>query len=75
MAKRILIPDGTGGVQKQAKSTYKPKPKPWVEGPVSRSVRLERERVFWKLYPEQRPMIEDYVNGMKSEWAKQDARN
>jgi len=53
---------------------YKAKPKLWIESQVSRDLRLNRERLFYKLFPEQRPEILEYVEFMKSEWRKQDAR-
>ena len=51
---------------------YKKKPTPWVEGPVSRRVRLERERYFWKNNIRDRKDIEEYVEFMKKEWFLQD---
>lgn len=53
---------------------YKAKPKIWKESQVSRDLRLNRERVFYKLFPEQRQAILEYVELMKNEWNKQDAK-
>lgn len=53
---------------------YRSKPKVWKESQISRDMRLNRERLFYKLYPDQRDKILEYVNIMKEEWRKQDAR-
>lgn len=74
MAKRKLIPtDGFGNARELPKlPEYKTKPKTWIEGPVSRRVRLERERHFWLNNIRDRKDIEEYVALMKAEWSKQD---
>ena len=55
---------------------YKSKKKvvPYREPEFLRNLRLNRERHFWKIYPDQRPEIEEYVAFMKNEWKKQDNR-
>lgn len=55
-------------------TTYKKKVVPYKEPQLLRDIRLNRERVFWMRYPEQRKEIEEYVEFMKNEWRKQDAR-
>lgn len=53
----------------------KPKTKePYKEPQFLRDLRLNRERLFWRIYPEERQQIEEYVEFMKNEWRKQDAR-
>lgn len=47
---------------------------PYKEPEFLRNLRLNRERHFWRIYPEQRKEIEEYVNYMKNEWRKQDER-
>lgn len=48
---------------------------PYKEPEFLRNLRLNRERHFWKIYPDQRAEIEEYVNYMKSQWALQDKRD
>lgn len=75
MAKKKLIPsDGFGNARILPKiETYKPKPKPWIEGPASRKARLERERHLWRTGDEQQKReSEEYVELMQNEWRKQD---
>lgn len=52
----------------------KAKQKPYREPDFMRKYRLERERYFWKKYPEQRAYIEEWVAEMKKNWATQDKR-
>jgi len=67
--------NSSSGVVIGSHQTYKTKTKvAWVEGPVSRRVRLERERHFWLNKIRDRKDIEAYVEFMKNEWRKQDAR-
>lgn len=76
MAKKKLIhTDGFGNATNNKLPAYKPKPKPWVEGPSSRKARLERERHFWLSKMRDRKDIEEYVAFMKNEWRKQDEKN
>ena len=52
----------------------KAKPKPYREPDWLRKYRLDRERWFWKKYPEQREYIQEWVKEMKRGWAAQDKR-
>lgn len=73
MAKKHI--NSSSGVVIGSHKIYKPKAKAaWIEGPVSRRVRLERERGFWLNNVRDRKDIEEYVAFMKNEWRKQDAR-
>lgn len=77
MARKKLIPtNGFGDARELPKiETYKKKVIPYKEPQFLRDLRLNRERLFWVRYPEQRAEIEEYVNYMKSQWALQDKRN
>jgi replication-associated recombination protein RarA len=73
MARKHIKSDGRGGAQELGKiKEYKAKPKPWKESQWMRNYRLNRERALWKLYPERRSEIEQYVKEMKEQWQKQD---
>jgi hypothetical protein len=75
MAKKLIKTNGQGDAQELGKvQSYKAKPKPYREPNALRAYRLERERFFWKKYPEQRAEIEERVNYMKSQWLVQDKR-
>lgn len=76
MAKKKLIPtDGFGNARILPKiEVYKKKVVPYKEPIFLRDLRLNRERLFWQRYPEQRADIEEYAEFMKSEWRKQDKR-
>ena len=75
MAKKLIKTNGQGDAQELGKvQSYKAKPKPYREPDALRAYRLERERFFWKKYPEQRAEIEQRVNYMKSQWLVQDKR-
>jgi hypothetical protein len=75
MAKKLIKTNGQGDAQELGKlQSYKAKPKPYREPDALRAYRLERERFFWKKYPEQRAEIEERVNYMKSQWLVQDKR-
>ena len=50
------------------------KSKPYREPDWLRKYRLDRERWFWKKYPEQRAWIEGFVSEMKKGWITQDKR-
>jgi hypothetical protein len=70
---RKHINSSSGAVLGQG-PTYKKKVVPYKEPQLLRDIRLNRERLFWMRYPEQRKEIEEYVNYMKSQWALQDKR-
>ena len=71
--KKHIKTDGRGDAQELGKiKEYKAKPKPWKESQWMRNYRLNRERALWKLYPESRAEIEQYVKEMKEQWQKQD---
>jgi hypothetical protein len=75
MAKKLIKTNGQGDAQELGKvQSYKAKSKPYREPDSLRAYRLERERFFWKKYPEQRAEIEERVNYMKSQWLVQDKR-
>ena len=74
MARKHLRTDGHGNVLNDPVSKSKSKQKPWIEPEFMRQLRLDRERHFWKIYPEQREEIEQRVKEWKIEWAKQDKR-
>lgn len=75
MAKKLIKTNGKGDAQELGKvQSYKAKPKPYREPDSLREYRLERERFFWKKYPEQRAEIEEKVKQMKKEWETQDKR-
>ncbi len=74
MAKKKIATDGFGNASENKLPAYKKKPTPWVEGPVSRRVRLERERYFWKNNIRDRKDVEEYVKLMQSQWDLQDNR-
>lgn len=75
MAKKLIKTNGKGDAQELGKvESYKAKPKPYREPDSLREYRLERERFFWKKYPEQRAEIEEKVKQMKKEWETQDKR-
>jgi hypothetical protein len=75
MAKKLIKTNGQGDAQELGKvQSYKSKPTPYREPDSLRAYRLERERFFWKKYPEQRAEIEERVNYMKSQWLVQDKR-
>jgi len=62
MAKKLIKTNGKGDAQELGKvQSYKAKPKPYREPDSLREYRLERERFFWKKYPEQRAEIEEKV--------------
>ena len=66
MAKKLIKTNGKGDAQELGKvQSYKAKPKPYREPDSLREYRLERERFFWKKYPEQRAEIEEKVKQMK----------
>jgi hypothetical protein len=73
--KKLIKTDGKGDAQELGKvQSYKAKPKPYREPDWLRKYRLDRERFFWKKYPEQRAEIEENVNYMKQQWQTQDKR-
>jgi hypothetical protein len=75
MAKKLIKTNGQGDAQELGKvQSYKAKPKPYREPDSLRAYRLERERFFWKNYPEQRAEIEERVKQMQKEWQTQDKR-
>jgi hypothetical protein len=74
MARKHLKTNGMGDVIDEPKIKSKTKPKPWIEPEFMRQLRLDRERYFWQIYPEQRAEIEQRVKEWKIEWAKQDKR-
>jgi hypothetical protein len=75
MAKKLIKTNGQGDAQELGKvQSYKAKPKPYRESNFEREYRLERERFFWKKYPEQRAEIEERVKQMQKEWQTQDKR-
>ena len=75
MAKKLIKTNGKGDAQELGKvQSYKAKPKPYREPDSLREYRLERERFFWKKYPEQRAEIKEKVKQMKKEWETQDKR-
>ena len=74
MPPKHLKTNGMGDVIDEPKVKSKTKPKPWIEPEFMRQSRLDRERHFWKIYPEQREEIEQRVKEWKIEWAKQDKR-
>ena len=73
--KKLIKTNGQGDAVEHPKvQTYKAKQKPYREHDSLRAYRLERERFFWKKYPEQRAEIEEKVKLMQKEWATQDKR-
>jgi hypothetical protein len=75
MAKKHIKTDGRGSAQELGKvQEYKAKRKLYPESHLLRAYRLERERFFWKKYPEQRAEIEEKVKQMRKEWDLQDKR-
>jgi hypothetical protein len=75
MAKKLIKTNGRGDAQELGKvQSYKAKPKPYREPDTLRAYRLDRERLFWKKYPEQRAEIEERVKQMQKEWQTQDKR-
>ena len=75
MAKKLIKTNGQGDAQELGKvQSYKANSKPYREPDSLRAYRLERERFFWKKYPEQWAEIEERVNYMKSQWLVQDKR-
>jgi len=71
--KRIKT-NGQGDAVNNPVIRSKPKPKPYREPDWLRKYRLDRERWFWKKYPEQRAWIEEFVEEMKHNWEIQDKR-
>lgn len=74
MAKKHIPTDGKGDAREGKVPVYRKKVIPYREPQFLRDLRLNRERHFWKIYPEQRAEIEEYVNYIKNEWRKQDER-
>ena len=71
--KRIKT-NGQGDAVNNPEIRSKSKPKPYREPDWLRKYRLDRERWFWKKYPEQRAWIEEFVEEMKRNWGIQDKR-
>lgn len=71
--KRIKT-NGQGDAVNNPEIRSKSKPKPYREPDWLRKYRLDRERWFWKKYPEQRAWIEEFVGEMKKNWLTQDKR-
>ncbi len=74
MAIKHIPTNGQGDATQQYKAKSKKKPDAWKESQASRLCRLNRERLFWKIYPEQRAEIEERVKEWQLEWKKQDER-
>lgn len=74
MAKRHYNTNGKGDVVEGKLPTYKKKVVPYKEPQLLRDIRLNRERLFWRRYPEQRAEIEEYVEYLKKQWLLQDNR-
>lgn len=74
MAKKLIPTNGQGDAVNNPEIRSKSKPKPYREPDWLRKYRLDRERWFWKKYPEQRAWIEEFVNEMKKNWEIQDKR-
>ena len=74
MAKVIIKTNGQGDAVNNPEIRSKSKPKPYREPDWLRKYRLDRERWFWKKYPEQRAWIEEFVEEMKRNWGIQDKR-
>ena len=75
MPPKLIKTNGQGdGIEHPKIQTHKAKPKPYREPDFLRKYRLDRERGFWKKYPEQRAEIEEKVKLMQKEWQTQDKR-
>jgi len=74
MALKRIKTNGQGDAVNNPEIRSKSKPKPYREPDWLRKYRLDRERWFWKKYPEQRAEIEENVRFMKQQWETQDKR-
>jgi len=74
MALKRIKTNGQGDAVNNPEIRSKSKPKPYREPDWLRKYRLDRERWFWKKYPEQRAWIEEFVDEMKKGWITQDKR-